>query len=78
MRYSNRPFTTASAGDMAEAFSSCADSSDVMLLLDTVLLVSIFVMAVLVRVSILVLIISVILLHQRKNQTRLRTSALIN
>ena len=66
----NRPFTTASAGDMAEASSTCADSSDVMLVLGTVLPVSIFVISLLDRISIL-------LLRMQDPVDRLKTQALM-
>ena len=65
-----RPFTTASASDMAEASSSCADSSDVMLMLGTVLPVSIFVISLLDRISIL-------LLRMQDPMDRLKTQALM-
>ena len=66
----NRPFTTASASDMAEASSSCADPSDVMLMLGTVLPVSIFVISLLDRISIL-------LLRVQDPLDRLKTQALM-
>ena len=66
----NRTFTTASAGETAEASSSCADSSDVMLALDTVLPVSVFVITLLERINIR-------LLRRQERGNRLKTQALI-
>ena len=75
-----RSFTTASAGDMAEASSSCADSSDVMLISGTVLAVSVFLAVVLsVRISVLVLVMvlsSVLVLRDQNPQVRLKTQML--
>ena len=66
----NRAYATASARDMAEASSSCADPSDVMLILGTVLPVSIFVISLLDRISIL-------LLRVQDPVDRLKTQALM-
>ena len=66
----NRTFTTASADETAEASSSCADSSDVMLALDTVLPVSVFVITLLERINIR-------LLRRQERGNRLKTQALI-
>ena len=71
-----RRFSAASAGAKAEAASSCADSSDVMLVLGTVLSVSVFLVASLVRISVLALVLSVLLLARwREAQSRLKTQA---
>ena len=66
----NRAYTSASAGEMAEASSSCADFSDVLLVLDTVLPVSVFVITLLERINIL-------LLRLQERGNRLKTQALI-
>ena len=66
----NRTFTTASADKTAEASSSCADFSDVLLVLDTVLPVSVFVITLLERINIL-------LLRLQERGNRLKTQALI-
>ena len=72
-------FATASACDMAEASSSCADPSDVKLISDTILLVSVFVMALAVRVSMITIVLSIILilLAEDRPPVRLKTQALI-
>ena len=75
----NRAYATASARDMAEASSSCADPSDVKLISDTILLVSVFVMALAVRVSMITIVLSIILvlLVADRPPARLKTQALI-